>query len=79
VITEAPDPFLGVGSEPGGEVIAQDIRDNPDAEAAMLTANQLNGFFIFDAGERKYLLENTHSPGSESSYGNFGYWLLPES
>jgi hypothetical protein len=77
VITEAPDPFDGVGSEAGGEVVARDIRDNPEVGAVMLTANQLNGFFVFDAGERTYLLENTHSPGSENDYRNFGYWLLP--
>jgi hypothetical protein len=79
VLTEAPDPFVGVGAGPGGELVARDIRENPDAAALMLTANQLNGFFIFDAGERSYLLENTHLPGSETGYGNFGYWLLPDS
>ena len=78
-VTEAPDPFTGVGSGPGGEIVAKDIRDNPDVEAVMIGANQTGAAFIFDTGEHVYVLQNGHNPGSETSYGNFGYWLLPAS
>ena len=45
----------------------------------LIWENQLTGAFIFEAGDSIYVLENGHNPGSETSYGNFGYWLLPSS
>ena len=77
--TEVADPFTAIGTGPGGKIVATDIRDNPDVEAVMIGANQTSGAFIFDTGEDVYVLQNGHSPGSETSYGNFGYWLLPSS
>lgn len=78
-ITEVAEPFEGIGDSEGGKVIAAAIRDNPDVEPMMIGANQLEGAFIFDTGEEMYLLQNGHFPGSETAYGNFGYWLLPSS
>ena len=76
-VTEVDDPFVAVGSGQGAEIVATDIRDNPDVEAVMIGANQVDGFYIFDTDGNDYLFENAHNPGSETSYGNFGYWLLP--
>lgn len=76
-VTEVDDPFVAVGSGKGAEIVATDIRDNPDVEAVMIGANQVDGFYIFDTDGNDYLFENAHNPGSETSYGNFGYWLLP--
>lgn len=75
--TEVQDPFVAVGTGPGAEKAATDIRENPEVDAVMIGANQAAGFFILDTEGEDYLLENAHSPGSETSYGNFGYWLLP--
>jgi len=76
-ITEVSDPFDRINSEEGGRIVAEDIRENPDVEAVMIGANQAVAYFIFDTGERDYLLENNHVPGSETAYRNFGYWALP--
>ena len=76
-VTEVDDPFVAVGTGPGAEKAATDIRENPDVDAVMIGANQAGGYFIFDTEGDDYLLENGHNPGSETSYGNFGYWLLP--
>jgi hypothetical protein len=78
-VTEVVDPFTSIGDDEGADLVSKDIRDNPDVEAVMIGANQMAAAFIFDTGENVYLLENGHTPGSETSYGNFGYWLLPAS
>jgi hypothetical protein len=78
-VTEVVDPFTSIGDDEGADLVTKDIRENPDVEAVMIGANQMAAAFIFDTGENVYLLENGHNPGTETSYGNFGYWLLPAS
>ncbi|MGK2956066.1 MAG: hypothetical protein ACSLFI_10410, partial [Solirubrobacterales bacterium] len=78
-VEEVDDPFLRVGSEESGKIVATAIRENPDVDAVMIGANQAAAYFIFDTDDQDFLLETGHSPGSETEYRNFGYWGLPAS
>jgi hypothetical protein len=74
---EAEDPLAEFSSEPGGEVVIEAIRENPDVDAVMIGANQALAYFIFETDDQDFLLEIGHSPGSETEYRNPGYWALP--
>jgi hypothetical protein len=77
VLTEAPDPFDSLGDSPSGTDAFNAISEDAGTEAVMLTANRLDAVFVFDGEDARYLLTNSHDPGSEASYSSLGYWLLP--
>ena len=60
-----------------GRIFTEAVRENPDAEAVMIGANQALAYFILDMDDQDFLLEIGHSPGSETEYRNPGYWALP--
>jgi hypothetical protein len=75
--TESEDPLAAFSEESSGKLFTEAVKDNSDVDAVMIGASQAIAYFIFETGDSEFLIEVSHSPGSETEYRNPGYWALP--